>query len=127
MPSTPIIPAISMTAVFALYTTVVWIQRRHGTIEPWHVVAVWVALAVDIGGTLHMSTLAGRGASISPLHTAIGLVGIGVLAAHATWMTALRLRPGRSTAAFTHWGVTMWALWMAPYLGGMFAGMLVGG
>lgn len=110
-----------MVAAFVLYTTGVWgvVLSRH--LRAWHAGLFWAGFLCDTLGTEIMRRLAG-GFHWS-LHTATGVAALSLMFLHAVWATVVLVR--HSAAAqhrFHRVSITVWALWLVPFITGLVLG-----
>lgn len=127
MPRELIFPATIMSLAFVFYTLGVWAERVARRLAVWHVVAFWLGWFFDAYGTLLMSDLRATGRVPSAIHSITGASAFALMGAHALWATWVLWRGSEQLRSrFHRYSVTVWVVWLVPYLGGMVAGILGG-
>ncbi|QHI71682.1 HsmA family protein [Aminipila terrae] len=115
------ITAISLALLF--YTIGVWSERIQGQLKKWHVAVFWTGLIFDTIGTTLMSNIAARGFQFN-FHGATGLIAILLMAFHAIWSTIVIVKDNKKVRADFHkFSITVWIIWLIPYLSGLIFGM----
>jgi uncharacterized repeat protein (TIGR03987 family) len=121
---------VLICCALAFYTTGVWAEKKAGILKPWHAVMFFCGLACDASGTFVMTRIAASGAQIgnAALNTVMawtGSIALLLMAAHAIWALVVLLR-GRDNElkAFNRFSVTVWAIWLIPFVAGALAPML---
>lgn len=110
-----------MFTAFASYTLGVWavVLSRH--LRPWHAGLFWAGVLLDTTGTELMRRLAGG--FPWTLHTATGAAALLLMLAHALWATLLLLRRDeRALRSFHGVSITVWAIWLIPFITGLILG-----
>ena len=116
-----------MSAAFVFYTTGVFAERMVRDLRPWHLLLFWVGLACDSTATEMMARLTASGQSPTLMHTLTGGLALSLMLVHTVWATLTLLRgDARARAGFHRYSIAVWAVWLIPYFGGMFAGMTTG-
>lgn len=108
-------------AAFAAYSVGVWavVLGRH--LRPWHAGLFWTGFLLDSAGTELMRRLAG-GLQWS-LHTATGAAALLLMLGHALWATAVLLRRDeRALRGFHRISLTVWGIWLIPFVTGLMLG-----
>lgn len=125
-----------ISLALASYTTGVWAERRSGRLQTWHAVAFGIGLVFDAAGTLMMSAIADSPEAVqfatSPVAQALnatmavtGALAIALMAVHLGWAIVVLVRNRESEKLVFHkFSVTVWAIWLVPYVTGMAAAML---
>ncbi len=114
---------VLITLALVFYTAGVWAERISRYLRPWHVVAFWMGLAFDAAGTYAMDLLE-PGVEWLSVHTITGQIAIWLMFGHAVWATrVVRKGTEESRTRFHRFSVTVWVIWLVPYIGGMIAGM----
>lgn len=127
MPRDLIVPAVIMSLAFGFYTTGVWAEHVARRLLSWHVLTFWLGWGLDAYGTFLMEQLRVGGRTPSPIHGITGAAAFSLMGAHALWATWVLWRGGEELRTrFHRYSVAVWVLWLAPYLGGMVAGIVVG-
>ncbi len=110
-----------MLAAFALYTFGVWAVFLSKHLRPWHACLFWFGCLADASGTELMRQFAG-GFHWS-LHTATGAVALLLMFAHAFWATTVLLKGAeRPLRTFHRISITIWAIWLIPFVTGLILG-----
>ncbi|EOL41746.1 HsmA family protein [Enterococcus phoeniculicola] len=118
-----IIAIICMTLALGFYTIGVFAEKKSGTLLTWHAIVFWCGFIFDTTGTSIMSKLAGSGFQLN-LHGVTGLIALLLMAFHAIWATVLLIRKDdQSKKVFHKFSIVVWAIWLIPYVMGMFIGM----
>lgn len=113
---------ISLACVF--YTIGVFAERHNGTLKKWHTAIFWLGFAFDTTGTTLMGRIAGTGFQLD-FHGITGVIALSLMAFHALWATVIILRDNEEAKhRFHKFSIVVWAIWLIPYCGGMFAGFL---
>jgi len=110
-----------MVAAFTLYTVGVWtvVFTRH--LRPWHAGLFWAGFVLDSTGTELMRRLAG-GLHWS-LHTATGAAALFLMLAHAVWATVVLIRRDpQALRTFHRISLTVWTIWLIPFVSGLILG-----
>jgi len=119
----PIVRAavILMFAALAFYSAGVWQAFFSGQLRTSHVACYWLGLLCDVTGTELMRRLAG-GLHWN-LHTATGVAALALMLIHALWATRV-LRKGQQPAlrAFPRISITVWVIWLIPFISGLILG-----
>lgn len=120
---------ITITLALIFYTIGVFGERRSGTLRKKHVVIFWCGLAFDTTGTTIMSLIASAGAAqlsetASLLHGVTGVAAIALMLFHAAWATYVLVKGSEKLrSSFHKFSIIVWAVWLVPYVLGMFVGM----
>ncbi len=108
---------ISLALVF--YSIGVWSERIQGRLKPWHLVFFFLGLICDTWGTGLMFDFVGG--MMFDLHGITGLIAIILMAVHAVWALVVLLRKDENAIRnFHRFSVTVWVIWLVPYLSPMF-------
>ncbi|PKQ30058.1 MAG: TIGR03987 family protein [Actinobacteria bacterium HGW-Actinobacteria-10] len=127
MPGYLIWPAIVMSLAFLFYSAGVWAERLERNLRATHVVSFWLGLAFDAYGTHLMNLMREAGHQTDLIHGITGVAAFGLMALHAIWASwAISRGSARVRHVFHRYSLTVWLLWLVPYVGGMVAGMLAG-
>jgi uncharacterized repeat protein (TIGR03987 family) len=120
-----LISAILITLALVFYSLGVWAERIVRYLKPWHVAAFWTGLFFDVSGTLMMHRLATRPFDILEPHTMTGQVALWLMLVHAVWATYV-VKKGRDSTRkkFHRYSIIVWVIWLIPYFGGMYVGMM---
>ncbi|MEG0132847.1 MAG: HsmA family protein [Clostridium sp.] len=120
---------ITITLALVFYTIGVFGERRAKTLSKKHLIMFWLGLVFDTTGTFTMSRIASEGgAAISAgaqmLHGVTGVLAIVLMLFHAGWATwVLYKNDDAKKQAFHKFSITVWCIWLVPYLVGMIIGM----
>lgn len=121
MPAIVKIAVLLMFAALACYSTGVWAAVLTGRLRPWHAGCFWAGFLFDTSGTDIMRRLAG-GLHWS-LHTATGAAALLLMLAHAMWATSVLLRDDeRALRGFHRFSITVWTIWLIPFVSGLVLG-----
>jgi uncharacterized repeat protein (TIGR03987 family) len=119
----PIVRAavLLMIAALSLYSIGVWATFLAKRLRPWHAVFFWLGFLADTAGTDLMRRLAG-GLHWS-LHTATGVVALLLMLVHAAWATSVLVRREETALkSFHRISITVWTLWLIPFVTGLLLG-----
>lgn len=116
---------IAITLALACYTIGVWWEHKDKALRPVHLVFFWLGLILDTTGTHAMTLLAGDASSgLTGVHGITGLIAIVLMFVHAAWATAVLLRKDENSMhTFHRFSITVWLIWLVPFIIGMFMGM----
>lgn len=127
MPRELVWPSIVMSLAFVFYTLGVFGERSARDLLAWHLLAFWTGLACDAYGTSLMNAMVEAGKDPGIVHTISGGGAFALMAAHATWATAVSLWGSRAAkTTFHRYSLAVWLVWLVPYFGGMVAGITRG-
>ena len=114
---------ISITSALIFYTAGVWGEKINGELKKWHLAAFCLGLACDTLGTTLMGKIAGSGFDLN-FHGVTGLLAILLMLFHAVW-AALVLAKGdeKKRADFHRLSITVWGIWLVPFISGALFGM----
>jgi uncharacterized repeat protein (TIGR03987 family) len=118
MPTVVKVAVLLMFGAFTLYSVGVWagVLTRH--LRPWHAGCFWGGFLLDTAGTDIMRRLAG-GIHWS-LHTATGAAALLLMLAHAIWATWVLSRgEERALRGFHRFSITVWSIWLIPFISGL--------
>ena len=120
-----IIASILITFALIFYSLGVWSERIARYLKPWHVVAFWTGFLFDISGTWTMHLISGGPLNLLSMHTLTGQIALWLMLAHAFWATWVSQRGSEKVRkGFHHYSIIVWAIWLIPYFGGMYIGMI---
>jgi uncharacterized repeat protein (TIGR03987 family) len=121
MPAVVLAAVVLMFAAFALYSLGVWAVVLTKHLRPWHAGLFWAGFILDSAGTELMRRLAG-GFQWS-LHTATGAAALFLMFAHAVWASlVLARRDERALRTFHRISITVWVIWLIPFVTGLILG-----
>ena len=119
-----ILAATTISLAFVFYTIVVFAERHNGVLKKWHTAIFWLGFAFDTTGTTLMGKLAVTGFRLD-FHGITGMIALSLMAFHALWATAIILRDNEEAKQRFHkFSIFVWAIWLIPYIGGIFVGFL---
>lgn len=114
---------ISITLALVFYTAGVWGEKIQRKLKKWHLVMFWIGLVFDTLGTTLMSKIAENGFQLD-FHGITGLIAIVLMLFHVIWATKVLLENDeKSRINFHKFSLTVWLVWLVPYLSGAFLGM----
>ncbi len=113
-----------ITLALVFYSVGVWAERVSRFLKPWHTVAFWTGFLFDTTGTIAMELLE-PGMNWTSSHTITGQIALWLMFAHAVWATRV-VRTGNPAvrARFHRFSLAVWTIWLVPYIGGMFLGVM---
>ena len=110
-----------MLAAFTFYSIGVWSERFAGFLRPWHTVMFWIGFLCDTSGTEAMPVAMWKLSSNRP--TICRIAALLLMFAHAAWATiVLARRDERSIRTFHRISVVVWAIWLVPFVTGLYLG-----
>jgi len=122
MTGTMIIATVLISLALVFYSIGVWAERLAGRLKGWHLIFFWCGLIFDTVGTAMMMEFAG-GITFD-IHGATGALAILLMVIHAVWATVVLLRKDEQAILNFHkFSVIVWAIWLVPYLTGIFISM----
>ena len=130
MDSKLILAIVTITLALVFYTIGVFGERKAKSLEKKHVIIFWLGLIFDTLGTLTMSKIAQEGikeaSNISQtIHGITGALAIVLMLFHAGWATwVLYKNDEKKKATFHKFSITVWLVWLVPYIVGMIIGMM---
>ena len=118
-----LLPAIvTITLALIFYTIGVFSERRSGSLKKFHVITFWIGLCFDTTGTTIMSHISG-GSLLTP-YGITGALAIVLMLFHAVWATVVFVRRDEARLhRFHRFSITVWLIWLIPYILGMMLGM----
>ena len=100
------------------YSIGVWSERFSARLKVWHLVFFWLGIIFDTWGTGLMFELAGG--LTYDIHGLTGLLAIVLMLIHAVWATVVLLKRDENLiTGFHKFSVTVWVIWLIPYLSPM--------
>jgi uncharacterized repeat protein (TIGR03987 family) len=116
---------VLITLALIFYSLGVWAERMARYLKTWHVAAFWTGFTFDVSGTYAMTLLATKPFNLLAIHTLTGQVALWLMLAHAIWATyVVRKGTTHSREGFHRYSMFVWLIWLIPYFGGMFMGMM---
>lgn len=117
--------SITISLALLFYSIGVWAERISKYLKKWHVVAFWIGFTFDVTGTTAMHFLSENPFDLTNLHTLTGQIALWLMFAHAIWATrVVKTNNERFRIKFYRYSLIVWLIWLVPYLGGMFMGMM---
>jgi len=114
-----------ITLALIFYSLGVWAERLVHYLKAWHVFAFWIGFSFDISGTLSMTNLSKGSFNLMEIHTLTGQIALWLMLIHAIWATIVVLKGSeKARAGFHNYSILVWLIWLIPYFGGMFMGMM---
>jgi uncharacterized repeat protein (TIGR03987 family) len=106
---------IIISLAFICYSIGVWSERFSARLKVGHVVFFWFGIIFDTWGTGMMFELAGG--LTYDIHGLTGLLAIVLMLIHAIWATTVLLKKDEILiSSFHRFSVTVWVIWLIPYL-----------
>ena len=117
--------AIIATALaLVFYTVGVWAQKRHGSLQAWHVIVLWIGFIFDFAGTAWMAGLSKAPPEIN-FHSVIGYLSITLMLLLVVLATCTLLKGSEiQKRDFYRFSIAVWIIWMISYLSGVAVGMM---
>lgn len=114
-----------ITLALLFYSLGVWSERISRYLKAWHVAAFWMGFTFDVSGTYAMTKLAKGPFNLMELHTLTGQIALWLMLIHAIWATyVVRKGNEKDRTGFHRYSLIVWLIWLIPYFGGMFMGMM---
>lgn len=126
MSSTLIAAIVFITLALVLYTVAVWTEKIKGKLTPKLLVLFWLGLLCDTIGTTLMSSIAtAEGSTGMSFHMVTGMLAILLMLFHALWATYVLVKDDKEKIkSFHKFSLTVWLIWLIPYISGMVVGMM---
>ncbi|GAA0079276.1 HsmA family protein [Clostridium sp. CTA-5] len=124
-----IIATIAITLALILYTVGVFGERKSKSLKKSHVIIFWLGLVCDTMGTFTMKQIANSKITTlnsvnQNLHGITGALAILLMLFHAVWATWVLYKDDEKKKVIFHkFSITVWIIWLVPYIIGMFIGM----
>jgi len=113
---------IIITAALIFYSIGVWAERFSGRLKWGHFIFFVLGLICDTWGTGLMVEMAG-GLSVE-FHVVTGVIAILLMFIHALWaLIVLIKKDERAVVNFHKFSISVWVIWLIPYLSPMFIRM----
>lgn len=120
-----IVSIVLITIALFFYSVGVWAERIARYLKPWHVIAFWIGFTFDVSGTLAMHFMASGPFSLSEPHTLTGQIALWLMFFHALWAAQVVKKGNeKMLTTFHRFSIFVWMVWLIPYFGGMYFGML---
>lgn len=115
---------ITITLALIFYSIGVWAEHFEKWLHKWHVKTFWIGFSFDVTGTVAMHFISENPFDLTDIHTLTGQIALWLMLAHAVWATVVvRKDIIDQQKKFHRYSLTVWIIWLVPYLGGMFLGM----
>lgn len=117
---------ITITIALIFYSIGVWSEHMTGELKAFHLVFFWLGLIMDTTGTTLMGKIAGFSLFSGTLsaHSITGALAILLMVIHAVWATVVLVKKDvAASKKFHRFSVTVWTIWLIPYVLGMMLGM----
>ena len=123
MPGITVAASVLITLALIFYSIGVWAEHLARYLKGWHVAAFWTGLFFDFSGTLALEFIQ-PGFDWARSHTITGQIALWLMLGHAIWATRVVRKGDEETRRrFHRFSLGVWAIWLIPYIGGMFLGM----
>jgi uncharacterized repeat protein (TIGR03987 family) len=100
------------------YSIGVWSERFSARLKVWHLLFFWLGIIFDTWGTGLMFAMVGG--LTYDIHGLTGMLAIVLMLIHAVWATTVLLKKDENLiASFHKFSVTVWVIWLIPYLSPM--------
>lgn len=117
------IPMIIISSALVFYSIGVWSERIQGRLKVWHLVFFLLGLVCDTWGTGLMIDMAG-GLTFN-IHGVTGVIAIVLMVIHAAWASLVLIQKNeKAIQDFHKFSLTVWLIWLIPYLSPMVLQML---
>lgn len=114
---------LSITSALIFYTIGVWSEKKQGELKKWHLAIFWIGLIFDTLGTTLMSKIANGGFQLN-FHGITGLLAIVLMLFHALWATIVLVKNNEKVKANFHkFSISVWLIWLIPFVSGAIFGM----
>ncbi len=118
-----ILAIICMTLALTFYTIGVFSEKKTGLLLKWHAIIFWCGFIFDTTGTTIMSKISGTAFHFN-LHGITGFIALLLMAFHAIWATVILIKNDhKAKHVFHKFSIIVWAIWLIPFILGMFIGM----
>ncbi len=117
---------ITITIALIFYSIGVWSEHMTGELKVFHLVFFWLGLIMDTTGTTLMGKIAGFSLFSGTIsaHSITGALAILLMVIHAVWATVVLVKKDvAASRKFHRFSVTVWTIWLIPYVLGMMLGM----
>jgi len=100
------------------YSIGVWSERFSARLKVWHLLFFWLGIIFDTWGTGLMFAMVGG--LTYDIHGLTGMLAIVLMLIHAVWATVVLLKRDENLiTGFHKFSVTVWVIWLIPYLSPM--------
>jgi uncharacterized repeat protein (TIGR03987 family) len=121
-----ILAIVTITMALIFYTAGVWSEHRQKQLRAKNLILFWIGLVFDTTGTTIMTTISNLDVDANRLnlHGITGAAAILLMIVHAVWATiVLATKNEKAQHTFHRFSVTVWCIWLVPYILGMIMGM----
>lgn len=124
-----VLAIVSITLALLFYTIGVFGERKAKSLKKSHVIIFWLGLLCDTIGTLLMGEISKSQVQITNtatqnIHGITGFLAIVLMLFHAIWAAwVLYKNDSKKKAVFHKFSITVWIVWLVPYIIGMIIGM----
>ncbi len=124
-----VISILAITMALICYTVGVWAEHKAKILKWWHFAFFVIGFICDCSGTVAMSVLAeyaGRTSNLDliSVHGVTGSLAIVLMLIHVVWAFIVLIKNKQEAKERFHkFSLIVWAIWLIPYLIGMFMGM----
>lgn len=124
--STPLLLSMILINLALLFYSVgVWAERFSKYLKKWHLWCFWTGLMFDFSGTLAMHYISDKPFNFFDAHTLTGQLALWLMLAHAIWATrVVKSSNDELKKKFHKYSLLVWIIWLIPYVGGAFLGIL---
>jgi uncharacterized repeat protein (TIGR03987 family) len=113
---------VFITLALVFYSIGVWGEKIADQLRAWQLIFFWLGFVCDTTGTTLMTKLAG--AFEFNIHGITGLLAIMLMIIHAIWATITLVRKNENAIKnFHRFSLTVWIIWLIPFLSGMVLAM----
>ena len=118
-------PVLHITLALIFYSIGVWAEKLAHYLKPWHLAAFWTGFLFDLLGTYMMHKISEGPFDILEPHTFTGQIALWLMLIHAVWATyVVRKKQESLRKKFHRYSIMVWMIWLIPYFGGMYIGMI---
>jgi uncharacterized repeat protein (TIGR03987 family) len=122
---TTLLSTVLITLALVFYSIGVWAERISKYLKGWHLAAFWTGFVFDVSGTWAMGQLSDEPFNILDIHSVTGQIALWLMLIHAIWATYVVRRGSENIRKRFHsYSLVVWLIWLIPYFGGMFMGMM---
>ncbi len=120
---------LAVTMALICYSIGVWAEHKAKMLKWWHFAFFVIGFICDCSGTAAMSMLARDGNKTSDsglisAHGVMGTLAIALMLIHVIWAVIVLIKDRQEAKERFHkFSLVVWAIWLIPYLFGMFVGM----
>lgn len=120
-----IVSSVLITLALFFYSLGVWSERIVRDLRTWHVIVFWIGLLFDISGTWAMHLMSTHPFDLSDPHSITGQIALWLMFIHVLWATwVVRNGSKQARSGFNKYSICVWLIWLVPYFGGVYIGMV---